>query len=52
MTPAAWTTFWAVLIATAVAGFALLAIIVALRGIQDVRAMLQHMKTEDPDSDS
>ena len=52
MTPAAWITFWTILIATSVTGFALLALVVTIRGLQDVRSMLRRMKLQDSDTAS
>ena len=47
MTPAAWTTFWAILITAAITGFGILALVVTLRGLQDVRTMLRRMQEQD-----
>ena len=43
MSTASWTTFWAYVIAIGVLGFAILAVIVAIGGFRDVRAMFRRI---------
>lgn len=51
MTPATWTSFWTILIAGSIGGFGVLAVVVAIRGLGDIRVMLRGMKSRDSDLD-
>jgi hypothetical protein len=57
MTPDGWILFWGVVIAGGVGGFLVLAVIVAIGGYRDVRAMISridrsHQESESPSGSS
>lgn len=45
-----WISFWGILIAVAVGGFAVLALFVAVGGFRDVKTMLSRIEAEDDTS--